>query len=108
MAAKQSTYVYAILAALALSSCSTLKDDVEKYQTYSCIGLAEEIGRWEQKLESAELDGGVAVLGQIFGDKEEREEAELDETIAEFDEDDAHEHLRELRRIQAQKQCPRN
>ena len=94
------------IAALTLTGCTTLKEDVAEYQTYSCPQLAQEIGRWKQKLEDAEVDGDVAVLGQIFGDKKEQDDAETDELIADIDEEDARDHLRELRRINAEKGCP--
>ena len=94
------------IAALTIAGCTTLEEDVAEYRTYSCTGIAQEIGRWEQKLDDAETDGDIAVLDQILGDKKEREDAETDELVADFDEADARDHLRELRRIQAEKGCP--
>ncbi len=88
-----------------LGGCSTLEEDVARYETYNCYELAQEAGRYEYMLDNAKTDETVAVLEQIFGDKKEREEAETDEIIAEWDKDEAREYLRELERIRYQKGC---
>ncbi len=88
-----------------VSGCSTLEEDVARFETYDCYQLAKEAGRYEYMLDNAKTDETIAVLGQLFGDKKERESAETDEIIAEWDKDEARDYLRELERIRYQKRC---
>ncbi|MCF6274227.1 MAG: hypothetical protein L3J05_00490 [Robiginitomaculum sp.] len=97
--------IYAIIIGTFLTACSTLEEDVARFETYNCYELGKEIGRYEYMLSNAKTDETVAVLEQIFGDKKEREEAETDEIIAEWDKGEARDYLRELERIRYQKGC---
>ncbi len=94
-----------ILGTLSLTACSTLDEDVARYETMNCSQLSHEIGRYEEKLKSARVDSVVSGVIEVFGDKEESEDAEIDGILADMDIDEAEKYLAELQRIETQKGC---
>ncbi len=93
---------------LSLSACNTIDEDFERYETYSCYDIAREIGRWEARLEEAEIDGTIAVLDEVFGDsRRERDEAAVDGLFADIDAYTAEEYLNRLKHLEYRQQCRR-
>lgn len=96
----------ALIALTMLSACGESKRQLAEAQSYSCTQLAREIGKREQRRDSARIDGVLNTITSIAtDDKEVRRQADIDSTINTIDEVDAEKSFEQLQEIYRNKGC---
>lgn len=89
-----------------LSACGHTPDQLAAAQGYSCTKLAREIGKQEQRKESAQVSGMFESLTSVVADsKEERNSAGISSAAHSIDEADADKSMRQLNEIYNAKGC---
>lgn len=89
-----------------LSACGESKQDLEAARKMRCTELAREIGKREQRRDSARLDGVVNTITSVVStDKELRNAANIDSAVNSIDEYDAGTSLDQLEKIYRAKGC---
>lgn len=89
-----------------LSACGESEKQLAAAQSYSCTQLAREIGKREQKRDSAQVDGFINTIESVVSDnKELKDAADIDATINMLDEADAEKSLEQLGAIYRSKGC---
>lgn len=89
-----------------LSACGETRQQLAAAQALSCTELAREIGKREQRRDSAQIDGVFNTIESVIADdKEDRDSASIASTINIIDETDAEESIEQLERIYRSKGC---
>ena len=99
--------VFGILvsAVLVLSACASFEEDILRFESMDCAQLYRETNRYQDQLSSAELDSTLALIEEVFGDKDARSGAEIDGIIADMEIDQNKRYLVELARLKRAKGC---
>ena len=90
---------------LMLTACASFEDNVAGFEAMDCAQLYQETNRYQDKLSSAEIDSVASLIIEVFGDKEESRDAEIDGVLADMDIETNKRYLMELERIKRQKNC---
>lgn len=89
-----------------LSACGESQQDLEAARKMRCTELAREIGKREQRRDSARIDGVLSTITSVVSeDKEMRDAANIDSAIDSIDEYDADKSLDQLEKIYRAKGC---
>ncbi len=89
-----------------LAACGETERDLHKARQMSCTELAREIGKREQRVESAQIDGWVYTLTSIISDDDELETAaNIGLGASAIEEIDATKSLEQLKEIYSQSDC---
>lgn len=101
------SYLGASLIALtALTACGESPEQLAAARSYSCTQLAREIGKLEQRKETAQIDGTInSIASVVINDKEERRAAGLESAVNSIDEADADKSLQQYKDIFFAKGC---
>lgn len=100
------TFVPCMIALATLTACGESKKQLEIARSMSCTELAREIGKREQRRDSARIDGVFnSIVSVVDSDKEVRRSADIDSTINNIDEADAEKSVEQLTKIFRQKGC---
>ncbi len=103
---KYQTSVNLCIILLSISACTSLEDDLPRFQQMSCPELAAEIQDREGDLKNARIDAVIGGIGSIAGDTEEdRDLGELDLDIASTEAETAKEYISALKAIYNRKGC---
>ncbi len=99
--------VFGILvsAVLVLSACASFEEDILRFESMDCAQLYQETNRYQDQLSSAEFDSTLALIEEVFGDKDARSDAEIDGIIADMEIDQNKRYLVELARLKRAKGC---
>ncbi len=92
-------------AVLVLSACASFEEDVLRFEAMDCAQLYQETNRYQDQLSSAEFDSTLALIEEVFGDKDARSDAEIDGIIADMEIDQNKRYLVELARLKRAKGC---
>ena len=92
-------------AVLVLSACASFEEDILRFESMDCAQLYQETNRYQDQLSSAEFDSTLALIEEVFGDKDARSDAEIDGIIADMEIDQNKRYLVELARLKRAKGC---
>lgn len=96
----------AVLILTGLIACGETEEQLAFAQTASCTELAREIGKREQRRDSASIDGLLnGIVSVVADDKSTRQTADIDAAMNSFDEMDAEKSLEQLEGIFERKGC---
>lgn len=89
-----------------LSACGESEKQLAAAEHYSCTQLAREIGKREQRRDSAQIDGFMnGLVSAVADDKKRRREADIESLANNIDEADAEKSLEQLTAIYRRKGC---
>lgn len=95
-----------LIALATLSACGESQQDLDAARKMRCTELAREIGKREQRRDSARVDGVINTITSVVADdKEVRDAADIDSAINSIDEYDADTSLDQLEKIYRAKGC---
>ncbi len=89
-----------------VAACGQTGLQLEQARAMSCTELARELGKREQKRESAQIDGFAHSLDSVFADdKKARREADMNSVLTSLDEAVAEKEIAQLEQIFTAKGC---
>ncbi|SMR71043.1 hypothetical protein SAMN04488030_0663 [Aliiroseovarius halocynthiae] len=89
-----------------LSACGESKDQLSSAWSKSCTELAREIGKREQRRDSAKIDGWINIAESAFAeDSNAAAAADIEYAANAFDEADAEKSFDQLTKIYRSKGC---
>ena len=95
-----------LLLTLAVSACGESKQQLAKAQGLSCTELSREIGKREQRRDTARVDGWINIAeSAIAGDSDVGRAADIEGAVNSIDEADAEKSLHQLQGIYQSKGC---
>lgn len=89
-----------------LSACGETQNQLTVARSLTCTELAREIGKREQRRDSARVEGVFnSIISVVADDEETREGASIDSAINTVDEIDAERSFEQLNEIYSSKGC---
>ncbi len=89
-----------------LAACGESQQQLSAAHSLSCTDLAREIGKREQRRDSAKVDGWINMIeSAVASDKEAETAADIDFLVNSIDEADAGKSFKQLQKIYRSKGC---